>query len=142
MPCTSQLFSRFARNPSIDSWSIVCLYIYGDRCVRIHLGEGYRTILLTLVVLSIPCYSLGLLEVHVFTDSECLGLAWSQLYLLLTFYLEPTRSCLTAKAYLYSNSIGAESTTILRELQTKLISLWLNPCCTIFLMTIISLISL
>ena len=69
--------------------------------VRIHLGEGYRTILLTLSFLALPCYSLGLLEVHVFTDSECLGLARSQIYLVLTFiWNQPPEVALPLRAYL------------------------------------------
>jgi len=88
-PFTCQIFA--ASYPSVDVRSLVCLYIYGDSCVRIYLGISNLTSLLAFRACSAPSHSLGLIEVHVVTDSEGSRLTRGQSYLVLSLNLVPTR---------------------------------------------------
>jgi len=76
----------------MDVRSLVCLYIYGDSCVRINLSIcNLTSLLLAFRACSAPSHCLGILEVHVFTDSEGNRLTRGQIYLGLSLYLVPTR---------------------------------------------------
>ena len=125
--------------PSVDVRSLVSLHHDHDRCVRIYLGiSNLFCLLLAFRACSTPSHSLAVLEVHAITDSEGGSLTRSQIYLILSLYLVPTRRSIFRECSGNSYRIGTESTTSWRKRNAYRLK-WslVNPSCTSLFITII-----
>ena len=115
-PIACQFLNRRTFWPSIDKRSIFCLYVNHDSSVRIHLLEGQATALyFTVLGLCAPLNSLGVAKVHTFANGKVLTHTRSQVHLILTLYLIPTRLSVFRESNCQVNSLSTEWSTSLWE---------------------------